>query len=175
MPIKLSITAEKENEKTLKKLAGAPKEALSDISKLVAKAALNISNNAKRRIAKGPKTGHVYEWEAALKGEESALVDDETGKLFFILGFPVKMRAKPHRASAPGESPATDRGTLLNSIISRSKELSAEAGSNVLYAPYLEFGTTGMEPRPFLQPAIEEEWPKSKEEITAAVQRAIEA
>jgi phage gpG-like protein len=159
MLIKLNIEADAENAKTIKRLKGAPKEALDVISKLIAKAALNISNDAKRRIAKGPKTGRIYYYATGgLPGEAE-----------FI------KRGKPHRASAPGESPATDTGALMNSIITRSKELVTEAGTDIKYAPGLEFGTENIEPRPFLQPAIDEVWPDEWKEITAAVQRAIEA
>jgi phage gpG-like protein len=159
MPINLNIATEKENAETIKRLKGAPKAALDEISKLIAKAALNISNDAKRRIAKGPKTGKLYFYASGgLPGEPE-----------------FRKRGKPHRASAPGESPATDTGVLMNNIIARSRELAAEAGTNIDYAPGLEFGTPDIEPRPFLQPAIDEVWPDEQAEIAAAVQRAVEA
>jgi len=158
MAIQLNIEAAKENAKTMKRLRGAPQVMLDSITQLVAKAALDISNDAKKRIAKGPKTGVVYGFAEGLPGEGQQ-----------------RRRGKPHRASAPGQAPATDTGMLLNSIISRSKELAAEAGSVIEYAPSLELGTTDIEPRPFLQPAIDAVWPDATEAISQAVQRAIEA
>ena len=63
-----------------------------------------------------------------------------------------------HTASAPGESPATDTGRLASSITNGLGEdfagLFAVVGTNVVYAPFLELGTTRMAPRPFLRPSI---------------------
>lgn len=61
-----------------------------------------------------------------------------------------------HQASAPGEPPATDTGTLVNSITTEYDEskLVGRVVAKAPYAPYLEFGTQTMEPRPFLRPAL---------------------
>ncbi len=62
----------------------------------------------------------------------------------------------PHQASAPGEAPAIDTGNLVNSIqVELTGPAAAVVYTNVEYAPYLEFGTIDMEPRPFLQPAVD--------------------
>ena len=59
------------------------------------------------------------------------------------------------------ESPNYVRtGNLRSSLEARSAiqtdERSATVGTNVEYAPYVEYGTSrGMPPRPFLRPAIE--------------------
>lgn len=59
------------------------------------------------------------------------------------------------------ESPSYVRtGNLRSSLEARSAiqtdERSATVGTNVEYAPYVEYGTSrGMPPRPFLRPAIE--------------------
>lgn len=65
-----------------------------------------------------------------------------------------------HQASAPGESPAIDTGQLANSIQTVVEELSATVGTNTEYAPYLEFGTHRMAPRPFMGPAFERAKPE---------------
>ncbi|NPV72079.1 MAG: HK97 gp10 family phage protein [Firmicutes bacterium] len=65
-----------------------------------------------------------------------------------------------YTASAPGEPPAQRTGRLRSSI--RSRLLArrflwyiGEVGTDVEYASHLEFGTSRMEPRPFLRPAYE--------------------
>jgi len=62
-----------------------------------------------------------------------------------------------HRASAPGEYPATDSGRLVNSV--DAELLSAREGqlhSDVAYASYLTTGTSHMAPRQMLREALEE-------------------
>lgn len=63
-----------------------------------------------------------------------------------------------HTASAAGEPPATDTGRLVNSIYQdtkkRGKTFVGIVGAGVDYAIHLEFGTTNMGARPFLQPAL---------------------
>lgn len=64
-----------------------------------------------------------------------------------------------HQASAPGDPPAVDTGQLRNSIISETGEDSlgpyVDVGSNLEKAEWLEFGTSNMEARPFMRPAVE--------------------
>lgn len=65
-------------------------------------------------------------------------------------------RRVPHRASAPGDPPATDTGRLIASIAWRRKNADTRiVGTNVEYAFYLEFGTDRMKPRPFFRPGID--------------------
>ena len=47
-------------------------------------------------------------------------------------------------------------GALRNSISHASDDSAAYVGSNIEYAPYVEFGTYKMAARPFIQPAVEE-------------------
>jgi HK97 gp10 family phage protein len=105
--------------------------------------------------------GRVYIARGARKGEKAD---------FFALGpyglFPAKMRTKPHYASAPGDPPARDTGKLMESIaiLKRAKpdDLSTEVGPRTesfrgieYYAKYLEYGTRGMAPRPFVKPTAD--------------------
>lgn len=109
-----------------------------------------VEEAAKRSVAQGPKTGQVY-----------------------------KRKGVEHRASAPGEAPASDTGRLLNSIHldgGRVKQegtaLVAEvkAGdAGVKYAAHLEFGTHEMEARPFMHPALE----SNKPWIGARIEKAV--
>ena len=78
---------------------------------------------------------------------------------------------KRHFASAPGEPPAIDIGTLRASIMSEVEQHGysidgrvgpdvhyiwqhAGVGTDENYGLYLEMGTSRMRPRPFLRPAI---------------------
>lgn len=68
---------------------------------------------------------------------------------------------KSHQASAPGEAPAIDYGNLVNSI-QVGFENAGRTGvvfTSREYAPGLEFGTTHVAPRPFMEPAVQAEWP----------------
>lgn len=59
-----------------------------------------------------------------------------------------------HTASAPGQPPAPDLGRLRASITSVIEKaflsFVAQVGTNVEYAPDLEFGTKNMAARPFM-------------------------
>ena len=60
-----------------------------------------------------------------------------------------------HTVSADGEAPNTDTGRLVSSIQVDVNPLGIFVGSTLEYAGYLEFGTSAMEPRPWLNPALE--------------------
>lgn len=69
-----------------------------------------------------------------------------------------------HQASAPGEAPAQDMGTLAQSIIFEVTEDKRGVIGQIIaqakaapYARALEFGNKGnnLQPRPFMQPALE--------------------
>ena len=65
---------------------------------------------------------------------------------------------RTHQQSAAGEAPASDTGRLANSIshdvIKEGNTLIGRAIASTDYAIHLEFGTTNMAARPFLQPAL---------------------
>ena len=93
-----------------------------------------IDGEVKRRIARGPATGRVYEKYNP---------------------------RRTHTASAPGQPPMTDTGRLVNSIeFDKIGDLTATVGSKLAYAAYLEYGTSRIAARPFFRPAIEEIRPK---------------
>ena len=73
---------------------------------------------------------------------------------------------RQHTASAKGEPPASDTGFLVNNITSSVKQLGTSVVGQIVasapYAPYLEFGTSTIDPRPFMQPALERNRPKIK-------------
>ena len=90
-------------------------------------AATRVENSASSSILSGNKTGIVY-----TRGGVA------------------------HQASAPGEPPASDTGTLARSfnIIPNPGLLRVVVNNNAAYAAALEYGTRKMEPRPFLRPAL---------------------
>jgi HK97 gp10 family phage protein len=47
-----------------------------------------------------------------------------------------------------------DTGNLRNSISHTVKKDTAYIGTNVEYAPYVEFGTSKTKPQPYLKPAV---------------------
>jgi len=76
---------------------------------------------------------------------------------------------REHRASAPGEAPASDTGNLVSNIMVEDKGESVEVQSKAEYSKYLEYGTSKMEARPYMFPAYE----KSREKIVEAVFKKI--
>lgn len=65
-------------------------------------------------------------------------------------------RTAVHIASAPGEAPAMDTGTLTNSINwQMTGEAQATVTINAEYAAYLEYGTRFMARRPYIEPALD--------------------
>lgn len=105
--------------------------------------------DAKRAVARGPKTGRIY-----MKG---------------------KNRSIKHQASAPGEAPATDTGRLVNSIVGDAKVVGKEVQGFIevrtAYGGYLEFGTRHMAARPFVTPAVMRNRDRAVALMRAAVQR----
>jgi hypothetical protein len=80
---------------------------------------------------------------------------------------------KVHRASAPGEAPATDSGGLVISIYNESRgKYSRAIGSRLDYAYYLEFGTFKMAKRPSWIPAVERAIPKMLKRVEIAIAKA---
>ena len=95
--------------------------------------------------------------EAVLKG---ALILETEVKTSMATASHSGRTYKGHKASAPGETPATDTGVLINSLISRlesatPKRAKATFGPTVEYGVYLEYGTSKMEKRPYLRPAFD--------------------
>jgi len=88
---------------------------------------------------------------------EAALKIDREAKLLIARGPKTGRRYGKHQASAPGEAPATNTGRLIQSILWQLgyQGLSAEVGSPLDYASYLETGTKRMAARPWLRPAYE--------------------
>jgi HK97 gp10 family phage protein len=149
-------------EKMIKKLGMVDKAIDTAIQREVKKGAVKIQRTAVLSIMRGAKNGKIYTDYYAIVG----------GRLV-----PVKKRAKPHRASAPGQAPATDSGTLAGSIV---VEYDPDGkGANIIakaaYAKWLEFGTDGkyrIAPRPFMKPAHDQNAPQIMKDLKTAIQKA---
>ena len=82
---------------------------------------------------------------------------------------------RTHRASAPGQSPASDTGNLVRNIIVRQVDIDNVAvESNATYSSFLEFGTSKMLARPFLFPATERSRPKIAQAVFNRVKKEIQ-
>jgi HK97 gp10 family phage protein len=111
--------------------------------------ALAIENTAVEKVIQGPKTGRIY----PSRGRKGA----------------------KHQASAPGQPPAADTGELHTSITSpetsKPGTIRFEPGADTPYAEGLEFGTSKIEPRPFMGPSYDENIGAIKAGVRLAMQR----
>jgi len=80
------------------------------------------------------------------------------------VGAIVERQAKINVSKSPPEHPQVQTGRLRSSITHRVEmsrnEIAALIGSNITYAPYLEFGTSRHSPYPWLFPAVEMKRPE---------------
>ena len=102
-----------------------------DIADVINETLITTHNHAVTSIQNGPATGKTYKKYNP---------------------------RRTHRASAPGEAPMTDTGRLASSVayeVATTSALVGRVGTNVGYGPMLEFGTSRMVSRPWLNPAFE--------------------
>jgi len=112
----------------------------------------NPSKNAKKAVGRGVMLVKATAQDSITEG-------GKTGRVY-------PRKGEDHIASAAGEAPASDSSFLVNNI---SKNVFAERDGSVVgqiissakYSKFLEFGTVEMQPRPFMQPALE----KNKKKI----------
>ena len=88
-----------------------------------------------------------------------------TGKVY-------QRRGVSHQASAAGEYPKTDTGSLAASVFTDISKLHATVGSNLVYASHLEYGTRNMGARPMWGPIREEEAALFYDRMKAAIKGA---
>lgn len=82
---------------------------------------------------------------------------------------------RTHTASAAGNPPNTDTGFLANNIFMEIDidGLGGSVESRADYSGFLEFGTSKMQARPYLQPALEENKPKIRRQFARLKSRGI--
>lgn len=119
----------------------------SSVSSAIQATALEALTDVRKAIQGPPKTGREYP-----RGKNGD---------------------KVHRASAPGQAPATDTGALVNSTYyTMVDDYTAAIGSRLEYAFYLEFGTFKMEARPSWVPAAEKNAPRMQKRIERIIAKA---
>lgn len=122
-------------------------EVTDQVRKAVAATALEALTDVRKAIQGPPKTGREYP-----RGKDGS---------------------KIHRASAPGEAPATDTGALVSSTyFTQPDSMTAAIGSRLDYAFYLEFGTMRIEPRPSWVPAAERAAPRLQKRLERVIAQA---
>ncbi len=98
-----------------------------DLDRVVKETAENIEKRSREYMESSPATGRIYK----------------------------KPGGGEHQASAPYEPPAIYEGDLIaSSYTKKLGESDYEVGFKDPKAPWLEFGTPRMLPRPFFRPAI---------------------
>lgn len=106
-----------------------------EIQKAIGVVLLRIASEAQMLISRGGRSGMIY-----------------------------RRRSITHQASAAGEPPKTDRGTLVRNITVQTDPdgLGGNAGSRdaAAHGRWLELGTSRIDPRPWLVPTFEKlrEW-----------------
>jgi HK97 gp10 family phage protein len=150
MSIELSVQVEG-LDKLAKSSELIQQRAKNEIEKALYASAKKVESDAKRSILDGNKTGRVY-----------------------------KRGNVTHRASAPGEAPASDTGRLVNSFVTGLNRVAGglssfiiAGGGTVKYARILEFGTTKMAPRPFMFPALEKNKDWIRNRLRDGMQKAL--
>ena len=125
----------------------ASKDMVAAVEDAVTGTGLELRGDVVKRIQRGPKTGIIYQ-----------------------------RRGVSHQSSAAGEAPATDTGRLANSItFEQVGPVSVTVGSDLVYAAYLEYGTTRMpKPRPVWRPAVEAMTPKFRKRLLLALGMALD-
>ncbi len=83
-----------------------------------------------------------------------------------------------HTASAPGEPPKSDSGSLARNIKPSATKVdgvvvSGEVIVSVVYGGMLERGTSKMKPRPYAKPSFELERPAIQKDAKRAMKKAI--
>ena len=144
MRVSIQVKGIKEALSALKNLQNNLEEPFREV---IQGGAQLIRGEAIKSIQSGPKSGRVYEKYNP---------------------------RRTHKASAPGEAPASDTGNLVRNIrvVQENKDL-IKVESNASYSQFLEFGTSKMLARPFLFPATERSRPKIAQAVFDRVVKEI--
>jgi len=136
MEVNISV---KNIDKVMKNLSTLQKDLEKPFREVIAGGAQLIRGEAIKSIQSGPKSGRIYEKYNP---------------------------RRTHKASAPGQAPASDTGNLVRNIVVKQENPDlVKVESNATYSSFLEFGTSKMLASPFLFPATE----RSRKKIAQAV------
>jgi len=145
MRVSIQVKGIKEALSALKNLQNNLEEPFREV---IQGGAQLIRGEAIKSIQSGPKSGRVYEKYNP---------------------------RRTHKASAPGEAPASDTGNLVRNIRVKQKTKDiVEVESNAPYSQFLEFGTSKMLARPFLFPAFEKSRSKILQVTFNRIKKAVE-
>lgn len=120
---------------------------------------------------------------ARLKNVVGPDLVSQLGAALFVAGHGVQVEAqisittgavsgKYHEPSKPGDPPMNDVGTLANSIeTTQTGPLTVQIEATAKHAIPLEYGTSKMAPRPFMEPAAAKSAPHIAEHVRKAVER----
>ena len=115
---------------------------------------LAVQSTAQKKIQRGGRTGTTYYRVPGDKYLTIRAGSTDGTPVAFPGGAGSHNLRLIHQASAPGEPPKTDTGGLVSSIALVLGTMRAEVGTGLEYGKYLEFGTTRMEPRPWLHDSL---------------------
>jgi hypothetical protein len=122
----------------------------SGVERIVAQTATDYEREVKEQM-RAPKHGRTYRRSRITRAASSSLPNGlrtrttEKGNRRAIVGY------KLHRASAPGEAPAVDKGLLINSIQAKPDGLIARVFVGEPYGAILEYRRD----RPVFEPTLE--------------------
>lgn len=80
-----------------------------------------------------------------------------------------------HIPSLPGQPPNADTRQLdgdIHTVVIGRGRVNVEAGANTPYAVLLEFGSSKMLPRPYMNPASQKKSPEAKKLVAEAIRRS---
>lgn len=142
MTVKIKLTANGISD-LVHQLGQVPAGTETAVRRIVTGTAMQVQADVKKSVQTGPKTGRVYN----------------------------RGRGRYHQASAPGEAPATDTGTLASRIYQEANDggMSASVFSDVDYAGTLERGGGKIAPRPYFGPALD----KNAQNFVNALENAV--
>lgn len=106
----------------------------------------------------------------SVRDEATSLIDEApaTGRIY-------ERRSVTHQASAPGEPPAADTGTLAREIqVSYDlPRLTGIINAGAGYSAALEWGTNRIAARPFMRPALANKAPEIETDIAMEIRSAL--
>lgn len=137
-------------------------DGVQDATKALEKVKEDLENNMQEILLGG---GQLIRGEA-IRSIQSGAKSGKTYKRY--------NPTRTHKASAPGEAPASDTGFLVSNIRVKDQKDLVQVRSEASYSKFLEYGTSKMLARPFLFPAMEKSKPKIAQVILQKVKQSLD-
>lgn len=157
----IKIIGQNTNEKVILNIKNISKATAKGIRSAMFEIGKDLRRTAKKSILAKPKHGRVYNLR-------------KNGRLV------------RHRASAPGEAPAEFTGSLRRAIdfdvigsdkvvfgVKKSFNAANKSPKGITYGKFLEFGTKKMKARPFLLPAIKDNYRNIETHLNTKIENNI--